>query len=71
MSSLVAKIYSGFTFVATCTVNTKVDMRFNVKQAYWLSDRIRERIMQMVCHCHLLSFKEFMILLIVCLRDKN
>ncbi|KAK8314528.1 hypothetical protein V6Z12_D01G177700 [Gossypium hirsutum] len=23
-------------------------MRFNVKQAYWLSDRIRERIMQMV-----------------------
>ncbi|KAK8276363.1 hypothetical protein V6Z11_D10G195000 [Gossypium hirsutum] len=29
-------------------VNTKVDMRFNVKQAYWLSDRIRERIMQMV-----------------------
>nr|KJB31163.1 hypothetical protein B456_005G179200 [Gossypium raimondii] len=52
-------------------VNTKVDMRFNVKQAYWLSDRIRVRIMQMVCHCHLLSFKEFMILLIVCLRDKN
>ncbi|KAB2009805.1 hypothetical protein E1A91_D10G196100v1, partial [Gossypium mustelinum] len=52
-------------------VNTKVDMRFNVKQAYWLSDRIRERIMQMVCHCHLLSFKEFMILLIVCHRDKN
>ncbi|KAB2045557.1 hypothetical protein ES319_D01G170500v1, partial [Gossypium barbadense] len=49
----------------------KGDMRFNVKQAYWLSDRIRERIMQMVCHCHLLSFKEFMILLIVCLRDKN
>ncbi|KAJ6308256.1 hypothetical protein OIU76_017937 [Salix suchowensis] len=31
-------------------VNTKVDMRFNVKNAYWLSDRIRERIMQMVCH---------------------
>ncbi|XP_040951238.1 uncharacterized protein [Gossypium hirsutum] len=29
-------------------VNTKVDMRFNVKQAYWLSDRIRERIMQMI-----------------------
>ncbi|TYH46516.1 hypothetical protein ES332_D11G341600v1 [Gossypium tomentosum] len=29
-------------------VNTKVDMRFNVKQAYWFSDRIRERIMQMV-----------------------
>ncbi|KAK9006340.1 hypothetical protein V6N11_035381 [Hibiscus sabdariffa] len=28
-------------------VNTKVDMRFNVKQAYWLSDRIRERIVQM------------------------
>ncbi|GMI64026.1 hypothetical protein like AT1G62850 [Hibiscus trionum] len=28
-------------------VNTKVDMRFNVKQAYWLSDRIRERIMQL------------------------
>ncbi|KAJ6393819.1 hypothetical protein OIU77_023121 [Salix suchowensis] len=29
-------------------VNTKVDMRFNVKNAYWLSDRIRERIMQMM-----------------------
>ncbi|KAL3738029.1 hypothetical protein ACJRO7_019541 [Eucalyptus globulus] len=28
-------------------VNTKVDMRFNVNNAYWLSDRIRERIMQM------------------------
>lgn len=28
-------------------VNTKVDMRFNVKNAFWLSDRIRERIMQM------------------------
>ncbi|KAJ6388811.1 hypothetical protein OIU77_027213 [Salix suchowensis] len=29
-------------------VNTKVDMRFNVTNAYWLNDRIRERIMQMV-----------------------
>ncbi|WOL05159.1 hypothetical protein Cni_G13885 [Canna indica] len=28
-------------------VNTKVDMRFNVKTAYWLSERIRERILQM------------------------
>ncbi|XP_043697655.1 peptidyl-tRNA hydrolase ICT1, mitochondrial [Telopea speciosissima] len=28
-------------------VNTKVDMRFNVKNAYWLSDRVRERILQM------------------------
>ncbi|CAK7355767.1 unnamed protein product [Dovyalis caffra] len=28
-------------------VNSKVDMRFNVKNAYWLSDRMRERIMQM------------------------
>ncbi|KAI5655631.1 hypothetical protein M9H77_32818 [Catharanthus roseus] len=28
-------------------VNTKVDMRFNVKNADWLSDRIKERIMQM------------------------
>ncbi|AAF19541.1 F23N19.20 [Arabidopsis thaliana] len=27
------------------TVNTKVDMRFNVKNAYWLSDRIREKIL--------------------------
>lgn len=31
-------------------VNTKVDMRFNVQNAYWLSDRVRERIMQMVCN---------------------
>ncbi|EOA35655.1 hypothetical protein CARUB_v10020879mg [Capsella rubella] len=28
-------------------LNTKVDMRFNVKNAYWLSDRIREKILQM------------------------
>ncbi|KAK9103296.1 hypothetical protein Sjap_020550 [Stephania japonica] len=28
-------------------VNTKVDMRFNVKNAYWLGERIRERIMQL------------------------
>ncbi|CAH2048080.1 unnamed protein product [Thlaspi arvense] len=27
-------------------VNTKVDMRFNVKNAYWLSDRTREKIIQ-------------------------
>ncbi|KAJ4877334.1 Class I peptide chain release factor [Raphanus sativus] len=27
-------------------VNTKVDMRFNVKNAYWLSERIREKILQ-------------------------
>ncbi|XP_059657432.1 uncharacterized protein LOC132303984 [Cornus florida] len=28
-------------------VNTKVDMRFNVKNAHWLSDRVKERIMQL------------------------
>ncbi|CAB4279653.1 unnamed protein product [Prunus armeniaca] len=28
-------------------VNTKVDMRFNVQKAYWLSEWIRERILQM------------------------
>ncbi|CAE5962378.1 unnamed protein product [Arabidopsis arenosa] len=28
-------------------LNTKVDMRFTVKNAYWLSDRIREKIIQM------------------------
>ncbi|XP_039123143.1 uncharacterized protein LOC120259574 isoform X2 [Dioscorea cayenensis subsp. rotundata] len=28
-------------------VNTKVDMRFNVKNAHWLSERVRERIFQM------------------------
>ncbi|KAK2356058.1 peptidyl-tRNA hydrolase ICT1, mitochondrial [Trifolium repens] len=28
-------------------VNTKVDMRFNVENAYWLSERVREKIMQM------------------------
>ncbi|KAL1547508.1 Pentatricopeptide repeat-containing protein [Salvia divinorum] len=27
-------------------VNTKVDMRFNVKKAHWLSEWVRERIMQ-------------------------
>ncbi|XP_071917897.1 uncharacterized protein [Coffea arabica] len=28
-------------------VNTKVDMRFNVRNADWLSERVKERIMQM------------------------
>ncbi|PKA47704.1 peptidyl-tRNA hydrolase ICT1 [Apostasia shenzhenica] len=28
-------------------VNTKVDMRFNVKDAHWLGERVRERILQM------------------------
>ncbi|XP_072957044.1 uncharacterized protein [Typha angustifolia] len=28
-------------------VNTKVDMRFNVKRAHWLGERIKERILQM------------------------
>ncbi|EHA8588623.1 peptidyl-tRNA hydrolase ICT1, mitochondrial [Cocos nucifera] len=28
-------------------VNTKVDMRFNVNQAHWLRERVRERILQM------------------------
>ncbi|KVH95494.1 peptidyl-tRNA hydrolase ICT1, mitochondrial-like [Cynara cardunculus var. scolymus] len=28
-------------------VNTKVDMRFNVNAAHWLSDRVREKILQM------------------------
>lgn len=27
-------------------LNTKVDMRFNVKNAYWLSERVREKIIQ-------------------------
>ncbi|RZC11068.1 peptidyl-tRNA hydrolase ICT1, mitochondrial isoform X3 [Glycine max] len=31
---------------ADWAVNTKVDMRFNVKNAYWLSDRVREKILQ-------------------------
>ncbi|CAI0476797.1 unnamed protein product [Linum tenue] len=37
-------------------VNTKVDMRFNVKNAYWLSERIREKILQTVCLCFLHSY---------------
>ncbi|KAL6581197.1 hypothetical protein OROMI_007120 [Orobanche minor] len=28
-------------------VNTKVDMRFSVRNAHWLNERVRERIMQM------------------------
>ncbi|KAG6405716.1 hypothetical protein SASPL_133308 [Salvia splendens] len=31
-------------------VNTKVDMRFNVKTAQWLDEKVRERIMQMEKH---------------------
>ncbi|KAG8382376.1 hypothetical protein BUALT_Bualt05G0071000 [Buddleja alternifolia] len=34
-------------FLEVVEVNTKVDMRFNVKNANWLSERVRERIMQM------------------------
>ncbi|CAI0413553.1 unnamed protein product [Linum tenue] len=37
-------------------VNTKVDMRFNVKNAYWLSDRIKEKILQTVCLCFFRSY---------------
>ncbi|KAM0063187.1 putative aminoacyl-tRNA hydrolase [Helianthus debilis subsp. tardiflorus] len=33
-------------------VNTKVDMRFNVKEACWLSDRIREKILQIISLVH-------------------
>lgn len=36
-------------------VNTKVDMRFNVKNAHWLSERVKEKIMQMVS-CYLSYF---------------
>lgn len=38
-----------FTCFFFFSVNTKVDMRFNVKNAYWLSERIREKILQTVC----------------------
>lgn len=40
-------------------VNTKVDMRFNVKQAHWLSERVRERILQMVVVQHSLHVSIF------------
>lgn len=40
-----------FCSAIDCTVNTKVDMRFNVEKAYWLSEWVRERILQMVCGC--------------------
>jgi len=36
------------TLIIDWTVNTKVDMRFNVKNAHWLSDRIRDKILQTV-----------------------
>lgn len=41
-------------------VNTKVDMRFNVKNAHWLSDRVRDKILQTVSSaatfsCHLFT----------------
>lgn len=35
-------------YLSWFAVNSKVDMRFNVKDAQWLSDRVRERIMQVV-----------------------
>lgn len=48
MNPLLTSYWGLFSLLVT--VNTKVDMRFNVENAYWLSDRIRERIMQMVCY---------------------
>ena len=42
------------------TVNTKVDMRFNVRNADWLSERVKERIMQMVTYyCYFWSYPFF------------
>ncbi|KAJ9549948.1 hypothetical protein OSB04_022491 [Centaurea solstitialis] len=43
--------------IISFAVNTKVDMRFNVTSAYWLSDRVREKILQMVSSLLLHSFK--------------
>ncbi|KAF8049521.1 hypothetical protein N665_2189s0001 [Sinapis alba] len=40
-------------------VNTKLDMRFNVKNAYWLSERIREKIIQGVFFPTLLSLLQY------------
>lgn len=46
-----------FRFTFHFTVITKVDMRFNVRNADWLSDRVKERIMQMVSYyCYLLFY---------------
>ena len=36
------------TLIIDWTVNTKVDMRFNVKNAHWLSERVRDKILQTV-----------------------
>lgn len=47
------------TLIIHWTVNTKVDMRFNVKNAHWLSDRVRDKILQMVFSAAKLSRKLF------------
>uniref|UniRef100_A0A803R4R9 Prokaryotic-type class I peptide chain release factors domain-containing protein n=1 Tax=Cannabis sativa TaxID=3483 RepID=A0A803R4R9_CANSA len=57
ISHLILMPNSSFFF--SLTVNTKVDMRFNVKNAHWLSERIRDRIMQMVFHCSLVYMFSF------------
>jgi hypothetical protein len=38
---------TGLGFVGA--VNTKVDMRFKVMEADWLPERIRLKLLQMVC----------------------
>ena len=44
-----------FFYFLAITVNTKVDMRFNVKSAYWLSERVTEKILQLVSYLDSLS----------------
>lgn len=46
--SFILLSYALFIVYICFAVNSKVDMRFNVKDAQWLSDRVRERIMQVV-----------------------
>ncbi|KAL4592805.1 hypothetical protein LXL04_005810 [Taraxacum kok-saghyz] len=36
-----------YKLIFSFPVNTKVDMRFNIKEAYWLSDRVGDKILQM------------------------
>lgn len=63
--------YFLFWYFLFVIVNTKVDMRFNVKNAYWLSERVRDRILQMVSYSNSSScvmYQRIYFLIILCER---
>lgn len=50
MTFISQKVYTKICFCVFCfpAVNTKVDVRFHVQSADWLSQEVRDKIVQMV-----------------------